>query len=123
MNCDEVELELIGFQTGTLPPALRRAVEGHLQECPRCLRSHLALKRQTDGVEPTPPPSEASRERLRRTVAQSISRPGLPRPPRWERPLAFALAIAAVLVAIATTHGLYNRPTTPPRTALSVLRS
>lgn len=124
MTCDDVELELIGFQLGTLPLELRREVERHLMECPGCLSGHLAMKRQADRVEATPAPSEISRERLRRTVASAVAPKRTLIPPRWERPVALVLAAAALLLAITSTHGLYTRPTTPPRTApVSLLES
>lgn len=124
MTCDDVELELIGFEQGVLPPELRRELEHHLLECPRCLRSHLALKRQTDQVAPASGPSVDSRDRLRRAVARAVSPPKRPLRHRWERPLAVALATAAVLLALVSTRGMYQRAATAPRTTpLSLQRT
>ena len=108
MDCVVIQGELIPFHFGDLGAEERRSVEEHLPGCSRCLRGYLALKREIETNESGPLPSAASRQRLRAAVAQEL---GTERRPWswWERPLAFAAAAAAVVLAVVSLHALEPR--------------
>jgi anti-sigma factor RsiW len=117
MTCDQCQAELTGFQLGVVDGGVRDALEEHLQGCAGCLRSFLRLKRAMETAELEPAPSDAVRMRLRASVAAELSASQAPadRPWRWwERPLAFALAGASVLVAFAFVQGLSLTQGFPP---------
>ncbi len=102
MNCDEARCELTGFHFGTLTGATRDALEAHLTACPACLGEYLALKRAAECVEDLPPPSELSRARLRRAIADELRRAR--RWSWWERPLVVGVAAASVWLALGAAH-------------------
>ena len=117
MTCEELELELFDFHEAKLTLERRREVEEHLLECSDCLRSYLALKRQAEVSRIEAVPSEASRMRLRRELARAIEPPQRTRPTRrWERPFAVGVALATVLLAMASTHVVMTQPGRPPQT-------
>ena len=111
MTCKKVEPELVAYHFGLVEGELRTEIETHLASCGACLREFLDLKRAIETSQDAPAPSETSRARLRRAVANEIAPP---RRGRWELPVAFAAAAALVLVARATTHGLTSAPASPP---------
>lgn len=101
MSCAELQNELIGYHFGTLDDATRREVEAHLVACPACVQAFVELKRDIESGEVAPAPSEASRLRLRRAVAQELGLAPRRRWSWWERPLAFTFAGAALVIALA----------------------
>ncbi|MBI5545800.1 MAG: zf-HC2 domain-containing protein [Deltaproteobacteria bacterium] len=100
MDCKLIEPELVAYHFGSVSDQTRSAIEEHLLGCPGCLKSMLALKREIETAEEGPQPSATARVKLRSAVAREL---GVPDPHRqwswWERPVAFALAGAALLVA------------------------
>ena len=66
MNCEQVELELLGYHFGTVSLETRAELERHLPGCPRCLNAFFALKRELETQPELPPPSDAARLRLSR---------------------------------------------------------
>ncbi len=103
MNCEQVELELLGYHFGTVSLETRAELERHLPGCPRCLNAFFALKRELETQPELPPPSDAARTRLRAAVAAEVrGRPWQ----WWERPVAIAAGVAAALVAFVLTYAL-----------------
>ena len=127
MSCQQIEPELVGYHFGVVDDDTRQQIEDHLVECPGCLRSFLALKRDLETADSGPRPSAALRARLRQDVAAELGL--LPRRwAWWERPLALALAGAAVVAAVflvgtlatspgAMPHGMREAALTLPATA------
>jgi len=113
MKCSEVAPELTAYHFGVVSDAARRDVEGHLLECPACLRAFLDLKRAVETGEGGPLPSASARHRLRRAVAAELG-VGAPALAWWERPLAFAFAGSAVLGAMMMMHVVTSGPGAPP---------
>jgi anti-sigma factor RsiW len=115
MTCTQVEPELIAYHFGLVSGEARAGIEAHLLTCQACLRAFLDVKRAVETGEESAAPSRAARARLRRAVAQEI---GAERSQRawswWERPVAFAFAASAVLVAMTTTRALTSGPGAPP---------
>ncbi|MEW5743688.1 MAG: zf-HC2 domain-containing protein [Myxococcota bacterium] len=105
MTCDDLQGDLVAFHFGEVPPAGREAVEGHLVSCATCVRRFVALKREIELGESGPRPSAAGRARLKAAVMAEVARP-LRSWGWWERPLAFGVASAAVVVALAFVQGL-----------------
>jgi anti-sigma factor RsiW len=97
-----VEAQVLEFHFAELPDAERAVVEAHLRECPACVSAFLEVKRHVELAEGTPRPSPAARARLRAAVAAAV----LPPRARWERPVAFALAAAAALLAASMVGSL-----------------
>jgi anti-sigma factor RsiW len=118
MTCERIEPALTGYHFGVLDDGERRAVEAHLPGCSACVTALVALKRAIETGEDGPRPSPALRARLRADVAREL---GLVEPPRrrWERPLAFAFALAALLVAMGATRSITEGPGTAPLHELS----
>ena len=115
MKCEEVQLELVSYHFGEVAEQSRADIESHLLSCGGCLRSFLDLKREIETSCSGPRPAAAARARLRSAVVRQVS------PQRsvrawswWERPLAFGLAAAAVVVATVTTNVVTSRPGMPP---------
>jgi anti-sigma factor RsiW len=100
MSCADVEPELIGYHFGTISPELRERLEAHLPTCPSCVKSLLLLKRQLETQPDVPAPSQAARDLLRAAVALQV---GVAPWRWWERPVAFASAAAAAILAIFIT--------------------
>ncbi len=101
MNCEQVELELIGYHFGTVSLEARAALEAHLPTCARCLTSFLALKRELETQPDLPPASPNARVRLRAAVAAEVG--GAPWR-WWERPVALGAGVAAALLAFVLTY-------------------
>ena len=100
MSCDTVRPDLPGFHFNALDPEVRRSVETHLQSCPECLAEYLDTKRSIETAELEPLPSEMSRARLRRAVSAELSKPRGRQWSWWERPLAFGVAAASLLLCL-----------------------
>ena len=105
MDCGLIQRDLIPYHFGDVTPETRDALETHLTQCSKCLEDFLALKREIETDESGVLPSPVSRQRLRQAVAREL---GIERRPWswWERPLAFAAAAAAVLLAVVSLHAL-----------------
>lgn len=106
MSCETTRRELIGFHFGELDDGTRSEVERHLVGCRECLGEFLALKRDVElggAVEERPAP--AVKGKLRSAIAIEL---GLGPTARvwWERPLAFGLAAAAVVVAMVSVQSI-----------------
>ena len=111
MDCELIQPDLAAYHFGEIDASGRSAIEAHLGACPRCLRDYFALKRSLETFEARPSPE--AKERLRRAVASATQH--APSSWRWwERPLAVALACAAVLLSAAATGALANSPGGPP---------
>lgn len=105
MTCDELQGDLVAYHFGEAPEAGREAVEAHLVTCPSCVGRFVALKREIELGEAGPRPSASSRARLRAAALAEVAKPLRPWA-WWERPLAFGVASAAVVVAIAFVQAL-----------------
>lgn len=113
MSCETTTADLVGYHFGTLEPHARTAVEAHLATCASCVQAFIALKRDVELADSGPAPSASSRARLRAEAAAMLE----PTPPRWawwERPLAFGLAGAAVLVGILVVGSVATLPARAP---------
>lgn len=120
MKCEEVQLELVSYQFGTVSEQSRADIDSHLLSCGSCLRNFLELKREIETGRSGPRPSAAARSRLRAAVATQVNPlRGAKAWSWWERPLAFGLAAAAVVAATVTTNVVTSRPGTPPHGLLS----
>ncbi len=118
MICKELDRDLVAFHFGALSEDERAAHEAHLLICRECLRSFLALKRDIEvAAESAEVPSPRARSRLRNVVAAKLER-RVPRS-RWEMPLSFGFASAAVVFAIVATGLLATTEGAPPRGVLS----
>jgi hypothetical protein len=115
MSGNHVELELIGYHFGLVSNDAREKIETHLVACGECLQAFLGVKRSVETSEDAPEPSAIARARLRKAVFSELH----PKPKWswWERPVAFAAAASAVLVAGAMTHALTSAPGSPPYAA------
>lgn len=115
MRCEEVELELVAYHFGLLSEEGRREVEGHLCDCSACVRSFVDLKRAIELDEEGPGPSVGARARLRRAVAKELQIGEAGRGwSWWERPMAFAVAGSAMVLAMLATHVVVSGPGAPP---------
>jgi anti-sigma factor RsiW len=129
MTCEELETELVGYHFGVLADEARQRVEGHLVECPSCVRAFVGVKRSIERSEDVPAPPEGGRARLRLAVARAIGpragstgtlsafEPIGAAPPAlsWRgRALALSVAASVVLAAGATTDALMSLPGTAP---------
>ena len=74
MDCELSQRELVPFHFGTVEPASRAALEGHLLGCPGCMKDYLTLKRDIETGATAPAPRPEARDRLRRAVAQELER-------------------------------------------------
>ena len=117
MTCERVELELVAYHFGTCMNESRTEVEAHLLGCTDCLQNFLALKRGIETGESAPRPSEAARARLRVAVRDHLRRP-IRQWRWWERPFAFSLAGAVVVMSVLTVHAVATGPGNAPRTRL-----
>ena len=99
MNCPECQASLIDHYFGELPPAVRPALEVHLQGCPECWGEFLAIKQSVElvGIDPAPP---LPPERLRRSLQAQLKK-------EYGRSLGDLLALRipayAVLLAVLLT--------------------
>ncbi|MCC6522037.1 MAG: zf-HC2 domain-containing protein [Polyangiaceae bacterium] len=110
MTCERVEPELGAFHFGVVDEAVRSEVEAHLLGCQHCLRELLALKRAVETAELAPQPSPLVHARLRRAMAEELHGPARRVWSWWERPLAFALAAATVVLALGATGAVAVGP-------------
>jgi anti-sigma factor RsiW len=112
MECNVTQPDLVPYHFGMIDEDARARVERHLIGCSGCLRDYIAIKRMIETSEEKPSPS--ARARLRQAVVRQVQ------PPRidwswWERPLAAALAGAAIFVACFAVHSLASGGGTAPR--------
>ena len=120
MSCDSIRELLFAYQFGEISADERLPVETHLLDCRTCLGDFLSLKRELETAESEEPASPASRQRLRRAVAQELGVGGeldLAQRLRawWERPLAVGFAAAAVACALLAVHAVASSPGRMPR--------
>lgn len=109
MDCKLIRGELVAYHFGSVEERARDQVEGHLVECPDCLKGYLALKREIETARSGPAPSQSARDRLRRAVAQEVAKKKMEAasPGWWRRPLAFGFAAAsaaAVMLAVVSVR-------------------
>jgi anti-sigma factor RsiW len=115
MTCQEAERELVAYHFGLVSEDARDALEAHLLGCSACLRAFLEVKRAVEIGEDSPPPSAASRAKLRGAIARAIGVTEMKRPwAWWERPLAFGLAASFVLASMVAVRAISMRAPTPP---------
>lgn len=105
MICDELTGDLVAYHFGEVPEAGRDALEAHLVTCATCVQRFVALKREIELGEAGPRPSTAARARLKAAALAEVAKPLRPWA-WWERPLAFGVASAAVVVALAFVQAL-----------------
>ena len=116
MTCDDLRAELIAYHFGTVAPELRDAVEAHLAACAACVREFIAVKRALEtSVDEAPSP--AARARIRRSIANELRAPA-PAWRWWERPLAFGVATAAVVLTVSIAQLLWLAPGAAPHAAV-----
>jgi anti-sigma factor RsiW len=113
MDCELIRLDLVGFHFGDLDDEPRRTVEAHLPSCTACLQAFLALKRSVETSEARP--SAAARARLRAAIAEQVAPQRPPAWSWWQRPLAVAVAAAAVFFAASTVRVLASSPGGAPQ--------
>lgn len=114
MSCETIRNELVGFHFGIIEGAQRSAVEQHLVGCAACLGEYLSVKRDVEvaaAVEERPRAQVKSK--LRAAMAREL---GLVAGPAawWQRPLAYGLAAAAVVVALVTMQTVAKAEPTAP---------
>lgn len=114
MTCEAIRGELVGFHFGVLEAPDRAQVERHLATCPACLGEFLSVKRDVElsaAVEERPRAQVKSK--LRSAVALEL---GLVSGPAawWQRPLAFGLAAAAVIVAMVSVQAVATSTPSAP---------
>lgn len=114
MTCETFEPDLIAYHFAVLDDDARERVESHLGSCGACVRAFVELKRAIERADDAAPAPRA-RAKLRDAVARElrIAPASAPRP-RWERPIALALAASVVLLAGKATHAITSGPGTPP---------
>jgi anti-sigma factor RsiW len=105
MTCDELQGDLVAYHFGEGPEAGRDAVEAHLVECAACVKRFVALKREIELGEAGPRPSASARARLKAAALAEVAKPLRPWA-WWERPLAFGVASAAVVMALVFVQAL-----------------
>ena len=113
MECDLRLQEMIGFHFGEIDNGIRQRVEAHLLLCPKCLREFFVLKRAIETSETTP--SEKARMRLRDEIAHKVASRKRATWSCWHRPLAVAVAVAAVVLATATVNIWSSGPGRAPQ--------
>jgi anti-sigma factor RsiW len=120
MSCESIRQELIGFHFGEVDEAARSDLERHLVTCPACLGEFLSLKRDVErSASVHERPSAKLKANVRSAVATHL---GLGPAPRlwWERPLAYGVAAAALIIAMVSVQSI---ATSPPGRAPTVQRS
>lgn len=116
MTCGEIRPELVTYHFGETPLEARASLEAHLLSCRECLQDYLSLKREIETADLASRPSPQARARLRRAVAADVLAPPATRAwSWWERPAAFLLAGATVLVALSFLHAVSTGPGSMPR--------
>lgn len=99
MTCELVRPDLVAFHFGDVSAETRALVEGHLEGCRACVHEYLALKRSIETAEEGPRPSPGARARLRAAVDAELA-PADRSWKWWERPLAFGIAAAVIVVCV-----------------------
>ncbi len=122
IDCREARLHVLDYGRGRLEPELQAALEAHLAACAECTRANAMERALTEVLErqlPQHPASLALKRRLaeRWPTAARASRLGWWR--RWWRPLAPALAITVLMVAILPV--LWRQWALPPAGAPSMV--
>jgi anti-sigma factor RsiW len=114
MDCHDARIKLLDHQQGRLPQAMDEEVRAHLAGCASCAHEDAAEQALTEVLEQRLPQHAAPLGLKRRLAATwpaaPESRPSWWR--RWGRPLAPALAVAAVLLV---TLPLYSARGLRPR--------
>lgn len=114
MTCASIRSELVGFHFGVIDEAPRTEVERHLATCPACLSEFLSLKRDVElSASAEERPRAQVKSKLRAAVAQELGLVAGP-PVWWQRPLAFGLAAAAVIVAMVSVEAVATSAVTAP---------
>lgn len=121
MTCEETDNALVDYHFGVLEAQSRAKLEAHLLTCPRCVGAFVSLKRAIETSTSDVAPSPDARARLRRAVADELRVAHSPRR-SWDRPLAWAVAACALLVASAATELLTSSPPSPPRALVGAAR-
>lgn len=114
MSCETIRNELVGFHFGVIDEGPRSEVEQHLVTCAACLGEYLSVKRDVElsaSVEARPRAQVKSK--LRAAMAHELGLVAGP-PVWWQRPLAYALAAAAVVVAMVTMQTVAKAEPTAP---------
>ncbi len=96
MTCDDTRSRLLDLHFSSLDDEARDTVETHLVGCSACVQEFLALKRACDEGDAAPSPGPAVAARIHQAVARQLRPPR----PRWERPLAIALAAVITVFAV-----------------------
>jgi anti-sigma factor RsiW len=112
-SCQDYQADLVGYHFAVLSADARRALEAHLVACATCVGAYVAIKRDLEIADDGPRPSEASRTRLRASMAAELRK----RPRAWswwERPFAFTFATAATVLAMVAVTQLYTHEANPP---------
>lgn len=119
MTCEAIRGELVGFHFGVLDESARSTVERHLVGCQACLGEFLSVKRDVElSATVEERPRAQVKSKLRMAVAQELGLVAGP-PAWWQRPLAFGLAAAAIVVAMVTVQAV---ATSEPSAPVSVSR-
>jgi anti-sigma factor RsiW len=116
MTCEQIRPALIAYHFDALDESERRAIETHLPGCSACVVELVELKRAIDlgGARPSP----SVRNRLRDAIAADLgSRSASVPARRWHRPIACAIAAAALVATMAATRALTAAPGSPPLAA------
>jgi len=113
MDCQDVRSELLDYQRGRLRPARRDELRAHLSGCAGCTHEEAAEHALTEVLEQRLPQHAAPAGLKRRLAAAWPTEPDRvsSRWRRWGRPLAPALAVAAVLliaVPVSYQRGLFS---------------
>jgi anti-sigma factor RsiW len=101
MDCKDVRSELLDYQRGRLRPARHDMIRAHLSGCPSCANEDMGEHALTEVLEQRLPQHAAPLGLKRRLAASWPAAPDRAVPSRWRRwgrPLAPALAVAAVLL-------------------------
>jgi anti-sigma factor RsiW len=114
MTCAAIRSELLSFHFGIIGETPREEVERHLMRCPDCVGEFLALKRDVELSTSTQEhPNGEVKSKVRAAVAKEL---GLVAtlPLWWQRPLAFALAATAIVVAMVSVETVATSKATAP---------
>jgi anti-sigma factor RsiW len=116
MNCQRVIRSLSACQDGELDPALRREVEGHLENCRACRAEWESLQDLVGRMRLSPPPALDPFFSAR---VMAALRPGTAKPFRLLPAAAYAMVFAVVFLAgfLLQTSGSGQAPAEPPAAA------
>ena len=110
MTCENIRPALIAYHFAVIDGDERVAVETHLPGCSACVRELVELKRAVELADDHGGPSDVARARLRAAIADELRGPNR----RWERPLAFACALVATVMAVVATQAITEGPGAAP---------